>query len=104
MFEMAFLILGRASIFIISGGLFIQSFGLIIIFFTVFGSTAAQFYINLAESTQTEETVKTWMIIGLATLLFPTILMKELAELKIVSLSLFGAALIFVFINIFVVF
>jgi amino acid permease len=41
-----------------------------------------------------------WMIIILAALLFPSILMKELAELKIVSLSLFGAALLFVLLNI----
>lgn len=102
MFEMAFLILGRASIFIISGGLFIQSFGLIIIFFNVFGATASSFYSNLAGASLDEpgmmETPLPW-IVGLAVLLFPSIFMKELAELKIVSLSLFAAALIFVVIQ-----
>ena len=105
---MAFLILGRSAIFIISAGLFIQSFGLIIIFFNVFGATASTVYIGASgyvlgdeKSMFAEPTV--W-IVGLAVLLFPSILMKELAELKIVSLSLFAAALTFVVINIATVF
>ena len=43
---------------------------------------------------------KTWCILVLGGVLFPTIFMKELAELKIVSLSLFAAALVFVVMNI----
>jgi hypothetical protein len=39
--EIAFLIMGRPSIFIMSFAIFIQSFGLVIAFFTVFGETAA---------------------------------------------------------------
>jgi amino acid permease len=100
---MAFLILGRSAIFIISAGLFIQSFGLIIIFFNVFGSTASTVYKSASGNTLGEESMfaePTVWIVGLATLLFPSILMKELAELKIVSLSLFAAAIIFVLINI----
>jgi amino acid permease len=48
---MAFLILGRSAIFIISAGLFIQSFGLIIIFFNVFGSTASTVYKSASGNT-----------------------------------------------------
>lgn len=42
-----------------------------------------------------------WYAIGIAILLLPTTFMKEIAELHLVSMSLFGAALIFVVINIF---
>jgi hypothetical protein len=40
----------------------------------------------------------------IALVLIPTTLMKEIAELHIVSMSLFGAALLFVVINIFQIF
>ena len=39
-----------------------------------------------------------WILV-LAVLLIPSVLMKELAELKIVSVALFSSAIIFVLIN-----
>lgn len=69
----------------------------------MFGSTASSFYTNLAGPSVDGVGMfgePTAWIVGLAVLLFPTILMKELAELKIVSMSLFGAALTFVVIQI----
>ena len=42
-----------------------------------------------------------WYAIGIAILLLPSIFMKEIAELHIVSMSLFSAAILFVVINIF---
>lgn len=41
MYEQGFVLLGRSSIFIISLLTFIQSFGLIVIFFQIFGGTMA---------------------------------------------------------------
>jgi len=48
---------------------------------------------------------KDWIyMLGISVLLLPTTFMKEIAELHLVSMSLFGSALVFVVINIFQIF
>jgi amino acid permease len=70
----------------------------------VFGETMAQFMTNLFWSDVLKEDenfgmTKTCWITVLGILLTPFILMKELAELKAVSVALFSSAIIFVAIN-----
>jgi len=104
MFEMGFLVLGRSSIYWISAMIFVNSFGLLIIFFNVFGDTCASTMTNIFWPDVNPDTPnfgmkrECWVLI-LALALLPFMLMKELAELKAVSVALFTAAIIFVLIN-----
>lgn len=105
MYEQGFCLIGRTSIFVIALLTFIQSYGLIIIFFEVFGETMAQFMTNLfwADVLPGDENFgmhKTCWIVSLGVLLIPFVVMKELAELKAVSIALFASAIIFVALNI----
>lgn len=80
----------------------INSIGLLIIFFSVFGDTAATvvkalFYAD-EDDTDNFVTKRSCWVLILSILLIPFILMKELAELKAVSVALFSAAIIFVLI------
>ena len=105
MYEQGFVLMGRRSIFLIAFLTFIQSFGLIIIFFSVFGGTMAQLMTNIfwedIDPKDPNFGMKPYIwAIGLGVLLFPFVLMKELAELKLVSVALFSSAIIFVLINV----
>lgn len=100
--EVGFVILGRPSIFWISFIILINSIGLLIIFFSVFGDTAASmiaaiFYPTDSKLNHFVTTRGCWVLI-LAFLLIPFIMMRELAELKAVSIALFSAAILFVII------
>jgi amino acid permease len=106
MFEMGFLILGRASIYWISFIIFVNSFGLLIIFFNVFGETTKAtmtniFWADVDTNTPNFGMKRECWIISLAVCLLPFVLMKELAELKAVSIALFSAAIVFVLMNVF---
>ena len=101
-FEIGFLTMGRPSIFWICIIILVNSFGLLIIFFGSFGSTFAQVIKELATDLDGNSI---WLqpatySIGLAILLTPFIVMKELAELKIVSIGLFTTAILFVAVNV----
>ena len=103
LFEIGYLTLGRASIFIICFLVWVNSFFLIIIFVNVFSNTAvnvmkALVWYNCQDNLGTH--VASYAI-GIAILLLPTTFMKEIAELHLVSISLFCAALFFVAINFF---
>ena len=90
------------SIFWISIIIFINSFGLIIIYFNVFGTTARDFIKSLFFNGEDNGFITTqtcWALV-LAVIILPGILMKSLAEIKILSASLFIFALIFVFTNV----
>ena len=101
LYEQGFILIGRQSIFIISFLTFVQSFGLIVIFMGIFGSTLAQLLTNIFWSDVPEDQAnfgmkkECWVIV-LALLLFPSVLKKELAELKIISAALFLSAICFV--------
>ena len=105
MYEIGFLILGRSSIFWISFIIFVNSFFLLVIFFNVFGETMKATMTNIFWADVNPEEPNFGMkrecwVLSLGVLLLPFIQMKELAELKLVSIALFCAALIFVGINI----
>lgn len=103
MYEIGYLILGRGSIFAISAILFVNSFGLIIIFINIFSHVAASLMQQLYFG---DDVINAhWGVspatyaIAIAVALLPTTFMKEIAELHLVSLSLFVAAIGFVVIN-----
>lgn len=103
MYEQGFVLMGRPSIFLISFLTFVQSFGLIVIFFQIFGGTMAQFMTNIIwPDVPADEAnfgmTKTCWVLALAVLLLPAVLMKELAELKIVSVTLFLSVIAYVII------
>jgi len=75
---------------------------LIIIFVNVFSNIA----LNVMKSVvwdNCEDNLGTWRgtyAVGIAAVLVPTIFMKEIAELHLVSIGLFCAAIFFVVINV----
>ena len=101
MFEIGFLLLGRVSIFWICTVILVNSFGLLIIFFNTFGNICANVVKTLiwSDVPEGEENfgmkMECWVLV-LAVCLLPSVFMKELAELKILSIALFVAALVFV--------
>ena len=119
MFEIGYLTMGRSSIFAICMVILINSFFLIIIFVLVFGNTSKSFVTNISGCTpDVAKTLTTKAEVGtcgtmlgifghpyiysviISVLLLPTTFMKEIAELHLVAMSLFGSALLFVVINI----
>lgn len=93
--------MGRVSIFWISFVILANSIGLLIIFFSIFGDVAAGmmsaiFWPDVAEIDANFGMKRPCYVLILSVFLIPFILMKELAELKWVSISLFSAAILFV--------
>lgn len=86
----------------------VNSLGLCMVYFIIFGSTIGGIIAALAEGSTfvvndyiTGEVFmyqRTMYILILAAALFPVIIQKELQELHIVSMGLFGAILTFIFI------
>ena len=101
-FEIGYLTLGRASIFIICFCIWVNSFFLIIIFLNVFSNIALNVMKSLIWD-NCQDNYGTWRgsyAIGIAACLLPSIFMKEIAELHLVSVALFCAAIIFVVITV----
>ena len=103
LYEIGFVTLGRASIFLISTILVVSSAGLMMIYFIVFGDTFASIirqtcYPNLAEGNNVFWTERIFYVLCLGLVLIPIILKKELRELKLVSVTLFVAIGTFVLI------
>lgn len=101
LYEIGFVCMGRASIFIISTILLVSSAGLMIIYFIVFGDIFSSIikqtcYADLKPDESKFLTQRTFYVMCLGLLLTPVIIKKELAELKIVSITLFVAIAIFV--------
>ena len=95
--------MGRAAIFLICFVIWVNSFFLIVIFVNIFSQTATSVVTTLIGCSGDSCGFwgeRRWYAIIIAVLLLPTIFMKEIAELHLVSMSLFGAALVFVVINI----
>ena len=104
MFEIGFLIIGRSAIYWITIIILANSLGLIIIYFSVFGDTAKSIMVNIFWSDLPDDSnfgmERACWVMCLSVLLVPFIVMKELAEMKAVSVTLFVACIIFVVINV----
>ena len=102
LYEIGYMIVGRASIFGLGSVFFLNSVGLCMIYFIVFGDTAGQL---VASFTDNEELDSIWYTsrwfydIILAALLLPICLKKELAELAWVSYVLFISLALFTLVN-----
>ena len=98
--------MGRLSSFWISFVLLVNSFGLLIIFFSSFGDSCAVlmtqiFWRDVPEDEKNFGMTRACWAIVLAVCVMPFVLRKELAELKVISMALFGAAIVFVIVNVF---
>jgi sodium-coupled neutral amino acid transporter 11 len=103
LYEIGFVCMGRASIFLISIILLISSAGLMMIYFIVFGDTFASIikqtcYPDLTDDKDVFWTGRIFYVLCLGVALIPIILKKELRELKLVSVTLFVAIGTFVLI------
>jgi len=99
LYEIGFVSMGRSSIFLISIIQLISSLGLMLIYFIIFGDTFSSVIWQLCFPDSEEGNFLTTrvcydLILGL--MLSPLILKKELAELKLISITLFLALGIFV--------
>jgi len=104
MYEIGYMLVGRSSIFMLSVILVLNSLGLCMGYFIIFSNTFASFVKDVADIDAKATgflgfLIKKYLwIILLGIAMLPLILKKELQELHIVSLSLFFALLLFVFI------
>ncbi len=94
LYEIGFVVLGRRSIFLISIILALGSYGLIMIYFIVFGDTFSSIvrnicYPDLALDQNNIFTSRLFYVVTLGLALTPVILRKEMKELKCVSITLF---------------
>ena len=102
LYEIGYMLIGRSSIFIQAGILIINSFGLCMIYFIVFGDTFGQLMASLTDKEFTHDFsgtfyTKRWFYdILLAAVLLPIVLKKELAELAWVSYVLFSSLGLFI--------
>jgi amino acid permease len=80
----------------------INAFGLMMIYFIVFGDTTSQLLMAFTGTAEGENFfyVSKWFYVCcIAALLLPLILQKDLAELQIISYILFVSLALFVFVN-----
>ena len=106
LFELGYILFKRKSIFSISGILSINSFGMCMVYFMIFGNTIASILgsVNGVKDVNTYLTgdnflyTRTMYILILAMLLLPVVIQKELQELHIVSMGLFSSIMLFIFI------
>lgn len=101
LYEIGYMLLRRKSIFIIATITSILSFGLMMIYFIVFGDTAAQLIGAVIGEDYNESPYSSrWLyVIVLAGVLIPVILQKDLAELDWLGWTLFIAILLFIIVN-----
>jgi amino acid permease len=90
-YELSYVCLNRSGIFLVSAVQFINSFGLNIIYFIVFGDAAASCVAMFFYSGENVNflTTRTCWILVLAALLVVPLLQKEMKEIKILSIILF---------------
>lgn len=97
LYELGYFTMGKCSIYFISFIAIVCNDGFCMIYFIVFGSTAASLAKDLIwpDSDNIFTTSQFW-IFALALGLIPVIFKKVLNELKIISYLLFGAVIIFI--------
>lgn len=100
LYEIGFVLLGRKSIYLISSIIFLMCFGLVIIYFIVFGSIASSLSVQLFFENNDSSffAKKPFYILVLSAFLLPLVLKKEIKELKIASQILFIGVLSFILI------
>lgn len=100
LYEIGYMILGRSSIFVLASIFIINSFGLCMIYFIVFGDTAGQLAASFTDGDyllgDIYYTSRWFYSVPLAAVLLPIVLKKELAELAWISVVLFVSLTLFV--------
>ena len=102
LYEIGYMIVGRSSIYFLASIFIINSFGLCMIYFIVFGDTFGQLAASFTDDKLLGDVWYTsrWCYsVPLAVVLLPICLKKELAELAWVSYVLFVSLTLFVLVN-----
>mmetsp|Transcript_21710 Transcript_21710/g.26741 ORF Transcript_21710/g.26741 Transcript_21710/m.26741 type:complete len:255 (-) Transcript_21710:953-1717(-) len=103
LYEIGYMISGRGSIFWLCSIFLFNSFGLCLLYFIVFGDTAATMVINIVNPNQEYDSIwwasRVCYSVPLAILLLPLVLKKELAEFAWISYVLFSSLALFVLVN-----
>lgn len=94
LYELGFITMGRASIYIISTIILLSGIGCIMIYFIVFGDISAS--LALQAASDGFYTQRWFYVLILAIAMLPFCLKKMLREMKIVSILLFGSIGLFV--------
>ena len=106
LYEIGYMVADRSAIFVVALIQFILSFGLMLIYFIVFGDTAAQLMANILHQENPNSTIlKRWfyvLLLGVPMTFF--VLKKELAELEWLSYILFGSLGTFILLMIWLLF
>ena len=93
LYEIGYMLMGRASIFVLASTFIVNSFGLCLIYFSIFGDTAGQLAASFTDGEYGLDDIwytKRWCYsVPLAIFLLIVVLKKELAELSWISLILF---------------
>jgi len=102
LFEIGYMLQGRKSIFLVAGTQIFFSFGLMIIYFIVFGDTAAQVVGGFTNTLLGESWYcsRWFYVVIVAAALAPVCAQKELAELEWLSLLLAGSLVLFVLMSV----
>lgn len=93
--------MGRKSIFLINGMIFVSSFGLMMIYFIVFGDISASIAAENLKNPDSFVCKRAFYVIIIATFILPLILKKEISELKIAAVLLFVSISLFIMIFVF---
>ena len=102
MYEMGFVTMGRASIYLIATIILVSGVGCTMIYLIVFGEISASLALSVVESgTENIFTGRTFYVLILAAAMTPLCLKKMIREMKIVSILLFLA--IGLFISLFII-
>jgi amino acid permease len=99
LFEIGYVLFKRSSIFMISMVLIFNSFGLIMVYFIVFGDTLSSLVRNLSNGSITEQDFlgkRVAYVIILGSLLTPVVIKRELNEISILSVLLFVSIFAFI--------
>lgn len=102
LYEIGYMLIGRKSIFIIGGILFVNSLGACMIYFITFGDTMGQLVATFFDGASLDSEwycSRYFYVLILAALLTVVVLKKELAELEWISIVLFASLGLFIIMN-----
>jgi len=106
LYEIGYMLWGRKSIYLISFIIWIASTGLMMVYFIVFGDISASIVRQVAYPNKQETFENVWVsrwpyVLMIGLLLVPLVIMRELKELKVISMTLFAGIGIFLSLFIF---